>query len=157
MMQYFTTIHTRSFCLVAQTISSGFTCRELLGEGAAGEVRGALWNGNECAVKIFLDAPRGKRRTSSGVQSATRDWYTELNVMHRLRHPNIVGFFGALLPGDKGSSSNLGSTDPHNTDGSYLRPSALPVRFYRHHLAEYSDLAIWCRRCTATTCLTDSD
>ena len=57
-----------------------------LGQGAQGDVMAALWNGNECAIKIF-----------SGDAHA---FHTELNVMHRLRHPNIVTFFGTTIEND---------------------------------------------------------
>lgn len=57
--------------------------RQLLGVGAEGQVHAALWNGNECAIKNF----GGKEQT----------FHTELNVMHRLRHPNILNFFGVAI------------------------------------------------------------
>ena len=54
-----------------------------LGEGGAGQVRAALWNGNDCAVKTFK-------------ADSLADFHRELNILHRLRHPNVVGFFGGI-------------------------------------------------------------
>ena len=60
---------------------------DLIGTGGYGRVHRAVWRGTEVAVKT-LPADRMMR-------SAVRNFKDEINVMMRLRHPNIVLFMGA--------------------------------------------------------------
>lgn len=62
--------------------------QEKLGVGASGEVRAALWHGNPCAVKLFNPAD-------------TTDFRAELGIMHQLRHPNVLNFYGAVTKGKR--------------------------------------------------------
>ena len=61
---------------------------ERLGVGVSGEVRAALWSGNECAVKLFNT-------------DDVRDFRAELGIIQQLRHPNILGFYGAVTQGPR--------------------------------------------------------
>ncbi|KAM7277959.1 hypothetical protein ACFE04_005093 [Oxalis oulophora] len=61
---------------------------ERIGLGSYGEVYHAEWNGTEVAVKKFLD------QDFSG--AALAEFKSEMRIMRRLRHPNIVLFMGAV-------------------------------------------------------------
>ncbi|KAL9259688.1 Serine/threonine-protein kinase EDR1-like protein [Drosera capensis] len=61
---------------------------ERIGLGSYGEVYRADWNGTEVAVKKFLD------QDFSG--AALVEFRSEVRIMRRLRHPNIVLFVGAV-------------------------------------------------------------
>ncbi|KAK7833781.1 serine/threonine-protein kinase edr1 [Quercus suber] len=56
--------------------------------GSYGEVYHADWNGTEVAVKKFLD------QDFSG--AALAEFKSEVRIMRRLRHPNVVLFMGAV-------------------------------------------------------------
>ncbi|EOA39603.1 hypothetical protein CARUB_v10008230mg [Capsella rubella] len=61
---------------------------ERIGLGSYGEVYHADWNGTEVAVKKFLD------QDFSG--AALAEFRSEVRIMRRLRHPNVVFFLGAV-------------------------------------------------------------
>ncbi|XP_021907744.1 probable serine/threonine-protein kinase SIS8 [Carica papaya] len=61
---------------------------ERIGIGSYGEVYRAEWNGTEVAVKKFLD------QDFSG--DALVQFKSEVEIMLRLRHPNVVLFMGAV-------------------------------------------------------------
>ncbi|XP_057817166.1 serine/threonine-protein kinase EDR1 isoform X2 [Cryptomeria japonica] len=61
---------------------------ERIGLGSYGEVYHADWNGTEVAVKKFLD------QDFSG--DALEEFRSEVRIMRRLRHPNVVLFMGAV-------------------------------------------------------------
>ncbi|KAK8936649.1 Serine/threonine-protein kinase EDR1 [Platanthera zijinensis] len=61
---------------------------ERIGIGSYGEVHRADWKGTEVAVKKFLD------QDSYG--DALDEFRSEVRIMRRLRHPNIVLFLGAV-------------------------------------------------------------
>ncbi|KAL5769066.1 hypothetical protein ACOSP7_015622 [Xanthoceras sorbifolium] len=61
---------------------------ERIGIGSYGEVYHAEWNGTEVAVKKFLD------QDFSG--DALLQFRCEVEIMLRLRHPNVVLFMGAV-------------------------------------------------------------
>ncbi|KFK25446.1 hypothetical protein AALP_AA8G116200 [Arabis alpina] len=61
---------------------------ERIGIGSYGEVYRAEWNGTEVAVKKFLD------QDFSG--DALTQFKSEIEIMLRLRHPNVVLFMGAV-------------------------------------------------------------
>ncbi|KAF3785792.1 Serine/threonine-protein kinase [Nymphaea thermarum] len=61
---------------------------ERIGLGSYGEVYHADWNGTEVAVKKFLD------QDLSG--DAIQQFKCEVEIMLRLRHPNVVLFMGAV-------------------------------------------------------------
>ncbi|XP_056177031.1 probable serine/threonine-protein kinase SIS8 [Syzygium oleosum] len=61
---------------------------ERIGIGSYGEVYRAEWNGTEVAVKKFLD------QDFSG--EALAQFKCEVEIMLRLRHPNVVLFMGAV-------------------------------------------------------------
>ncbi|XP_078176854.1 protein kinase superfamily protein [Carex rostrata] len=61
---------------------------ERIGLGSYGEVYRADWNGTEVAVKKFLD------QDLSG--DSLEQFRYEVNIMSRLRHPNVVLFMGAV-------------------------------------------------------------
>ncbi|KAG0458346.1 hypothetical protein HPP92_023503 [Vanilla planifolia] len=59
-----------------------------IGLGSYGEVYHADWNGTEVAVKKFLD--------QDFYGDALDEFRTEVRIMRRLRHPNVVLFMGAV-------------------------------------------------------------
>lgn len=61
---------------------------ERIGLGSYGEVYRADWNGTEVAVKKFLD--------QDFYGDALDEFRSEVQIMRRLRHPNIVLFMGAV-------------------------------------------------------------
>jgi len=64
------------------------TLGERVGLGSFGEVYRGEWHGTEVAVKKFL-----QQDISS---DALEEFRTELGIMRRLRHPNVVLFMGAV-------------------------------------------------------------
>ncbi|KAF9594911.1 hypothetical protein IFM89_035475 [Coptis chinensis] len=61
---------------------------ERIGLGSYGEVYRGDWHGTEVAVKKFLD------QDISG--DALEEFRSEIRIMKRLRHPNVVLFMGAI-------------------------------------------------------------
>ncbi|CAM6104363.1 unnamed protein product [Calypogeia fissa] len=61
---------------------------ERIGLGSYGEVYRGDWHGSEVAVKKFLD------QDLSGY--ALEEFRSEVRIMRRLRHPNVVLFMGAI-------------------------------------------------------------
>ncbi|XP_042501465.1 probable serine/threonine-protein kinase SIS8 [Macadamia integrifolia] len=64
------------------------TLGERIGLGSYGEVYRGEWHGTEVAVKKFLD------QDISG--DALQEFRTEVRIMKRLRHPNVVLLMGAV-------------------------------------------------------------
>ncbi|XP_068661870.1 probable serine/threonine-protein kinase SIS8 [Aristolochia californica] len=64
------------------------TMGERIGLGSYGEVYRGEWHGTEVAVKRFLD------QDISG--DALAEFRSEVRIMKRLRHPNVVLFMGAV-------------------------------------------------------------
>ncbi|KAK7314640.1 hypothetical protein VNO77_33167 [Canavalia gladiata] len=64
------------------------TLGERIGLGSYGEVYRGEWHGTEVAVKRFLD------QDISG--ESLEEFKTEVRIMKRLRHPNVVLFMGAV-------------------------------------------------------------
>ncbi|XP_010274700.1 PREDICTED: serine/threonine-protein kinase EDR1 [Nelumbo nucifera] len=64
------------------------TLGERIGLGSYGEVYRGEWHGTEVAVKKFLD------QDISG--DALEEFRSEVRIMKRLRHPNVVLFMGAV-------------------------------------------------------------
>ncbi|KAG4388450.1 hypothetical protein GLYMA_09G177600v4 [Glycine max] len=64
------------------------TLGERIGLGSYGEVYRGEWHGTEIAVKRFLD------QDISG--ESLEEFKTEVRIMKRLRHPNVVLFMGAV-------------------------------------------------------------
>ncbi|XP_057850097.2 probable serine/threonine-protein kinase SIS8 [Cryptomeria japonica] len=64
------------------------TLGERIGLGSYGEVYRGDWHGTEVAVKKFLD------QDISG--DALEEFRSEVRIMKRLRHPNVVLFMGAI-------------------------------------------------------------
>lgn len=68
---------------------------KLIGKGATSEVFKGQWRGSDVAIKKLLTEPNelvgrnGRRKTA-----ALKDFYRELGIMLRLRHPNLVLFMG---------------------------------------------------------------
>jgi hypothetical protein len=66
---------------------------DLLGKGFFGEVRQALWNGTSVAVKVIY---RDNFRDRTDLEV----FYRELDILSKLRHPNVVLFLGACTQGE---------------------------------------------------------
>ncbi|KAL1532572.1 mitogen-activated protein kinase kinase kinase [Salvia divinorum] len=74
---------------VAEMLWEDLQIGERIGIGSYGEVYRAEWNGTEVAVKRFM------KQDISG--DALAQFRCEVEIMLRLRHPNIVLFMGAVL------------------------------------------------------------
>ena len=71
--------------IAAETIQLG----ERIGIGSYGEVIRGLWRGTEVAVKRFLDQDLSDQLMSEFAQ--------EVDLMRRLRHPNVVLLMGVVM------------------------------------------------------------
>uniref|UniRef100_A0A383WHV6 non-specific serine/threonine protein kinase n=1 Tax=Tetradesmus obliquus TaxID=3088 RepID=A0A383WHV6_TETOB len=60
-----------------------------IGIGSYGEVYKAMWRGTEVAVKRFLEQNLSPQ--------LVQDFKDEVDIMARLRHPNVVLFMGAVM------------------------------------------------------------
>ncbi|XP_042036671.1 probable serine/threonine-protein kinase SIS8 [Salvia splendens] len=74
---------------VAEMLWEDLQIGERIGIGSYGEVYRAEWNGTEVALKRFM------KQDISG--DALAQFRCEIEIMLRLRHPNIVLFMGAVL------------------------------------------------------------
>jgi serine/threonine-protein kinase CTR1 len=70
--------------IAADTIQLG----ERIGIGSYGEVHRGLWRGTEVAVKRFLDQDLSVH--------LMREFTSEVDLMRRLRHPNVILLMGAV-------------------------------------------------------------
>jgi len=59
--------------------------QQLLGEGVAGQVRAALWNGNECAVKIFTNRECSATDVCTCASPPDDIWLDRHRKQHRLQ------------------------------------------------------------------------
>ncbi|KAL2525618.1 Protein kinase superfamily protein [Abeliophyllum distichum] len=73
---------------VAEILWEDLQIGERIGIGSYGEVYRAEWNGTEVAVKKFMN------QDISGI--ALAQYRCEVEIMLRLRHPNVVLFMGAV-------------------------------------------------------------
>jgi serine/threonine protein kinase len=62
---------------------------ELIGKGSFGEIRKAIWRGTPVAVKTI-------RPSLSNDRMVVKDFRQEVELLVKLRHPNIVQFLGAV-------------------------------------------------------------
>jgi tRNA A-37 threonylcarbamoyl transferase component Bud32 len=62
---------------------------ELIGKGSFGEIRKALWRGTPVAVKTI-------RPSLSNDRMVVKDFQHEVQLLVKVRHPNIVQFLGAV-------------------------------------------------------------
>ncbi|XVF76276.1 hypothetical protein PTKIN_Ptkin13bG0253200 [Pterospermum kingtungense] len=67
---------------------SDLVLREKIGAGSFGTVHRAEWNGSDVAVKILMEQDLHAERI--------KEFLSEVAIMKRLRHPNIVLFMGAV-------------------------------------------------------------
>eukprot|EP01018_Ginkgo_biloba_P004723 Gb_28014 [translate_table: standard] len=82
--------------------------RDRIGLGSYGEVYRGEWHGTEVAVKKFLD------QDISG--AALEEFRSEVRIMKRLRHPNVLLFMGAVT-----SAPNLSIVTEFLPRGSLYR------------------------------------
>uniref|UniRef100_A0A0R0LEA9 non-specific serine/threonine protein kinase n=1 Tax=Glycine max TaxID=3847 RepID=A0A0R0LEA9_SOYBN len=62
--------------------------REEIGQGSCAVVYHGIWNGSDVAVKVYF----GNEYTEETLQ----DYRKEIDIMKRLRHPNVLLFMGAV-------------------------------------------------------------
>ncbi|CEM06595.1 unnamed protein product [Vitrella brassicaformis CCMP3155] len=77
------------------------TFGERVGSGATSEVYRGMWRGTEVAIKrlstfLSLDDLRRMAEGGGGQQRALQEFLRELQIMRRLRHPNLVLFMGMV-------------------------------------------------------------
>ncbi|KAF6253092.1 kinase-like domain-containing protein [Scenedesmus sp. NREL 46B-D3] len=68
---------------------SEITLGQRIGIGSYGEVYKAMWRGTEVAVKRFLEQNLSPQ--------LVQEFKDEVDIMARLRHPNVVLFMGAVM------------------------------------------------------------
>uniref|UniRef100_M0ZTM4 non-specific serine/threonine protein kinase n=1 Tax=Solanum tuberosum TaxID=4113 RepID=M0ZTM4_SOLTU len=66
---------------------------EEIGQGAFGVVYHGIWKGSDVAVKVFFGNQRG--------ETTLLDYKKEIDIMKRLRHPNVLLFMGAVSSQEK--------------------------------------------------------
>ncbi|URD89408.1 STYKc [Musa troglodytarum] len=87
---------------------------ERIGLGSYGEVYRADWNGTEVAVKKFLD--------QDFYGDALDEFRSEVQIMRRLRHPNVVLFMGAVTrPPNLSIVSEFLPRHNHHSSNWFLR------------------------------------
>ncbi|KAK6783269.1 hypothetical protein RDI58_021066 [Solanum bulbocastanum] len=66
---------------------------EEIGQGAFGVVYHGIWKGSDVAVKVFFGNQCG--------ETTLLDYKKEIDIMKRLRHPNVLLFMGAVSSQEK--------------------------------------------------------
>ncbi|KAL4565543.1 hypothetical protein LXL04_029642 [Taraxacum kok-saghyz] len=67
--------------------------KEEIGHGSFARVYRGLWNGSDVAVKVYF----GNQYSEKALQ----DYNKEIDIMKRLRHPNVLLFMGSVCSQDK--------------------------------------------------------
>ncbi|KAL7188809.1 hypothetical protein ACSBR1_038627 [Camellia fascicularis] len=67
--------------------------REEIGQGSFASVYHGIWNGSDVAVKVYFGNEYG--------EGTLLDYKKEIDIMRRLRHPNVLLFMGAVYSGEK--------------------------------------------------------
>ncbi|XWS66737.1 hypothetical protein CRYUN_Cryun05aG0226400 [Craigia yunnanensis] len=111
---------------------SDLVLRERIGSGSFGTVHRAEWNGSDVAVKILMEQDLHGERF--------KEFLSEVAIMKRLRHPNIVLFMGAVT-----KPPNLSIVTEYLSRGSLYRllhkPSVREVLDERRRLSMAYDVA----------------
>ncbi|TYI97678.1 hypothetical protein E1A91_D01G159800v1 [Gossypium mustelinum] len=106
--------------------------RERIGSGSFGTVHRAEWNGSDVAVKILMEQDLHGERY--------KEFLSEVAIMKRLRHPNIVLFMGAVT-----HPPNLSIVTEYLSRGSLYRllrkPGVREVLDERRRLSMAYDVA----------------
>mmetsp|Transcript_8917 Transcript_8917/g.19282 ORF Transcript_8917/g.19282 Transcript_8917/m.19282 type:complete len:484 (+) Transcript_8917:883-2334(+) len=112
---------------------------EVVGAGAYGRVRRGTWRDLTVAVKdsFFVAAQRGEDSHVDAADSVTSFGLAEVLMMARLRHPNIVQFFGACVEQSQlmivlEFCDNGSLRDVLRRVGSSSPPHDLPSRYALH-------------------------
>ncbi|KAL3536156.1 hypothetical protein ACH5RR_004617 [Cinchona calisaya] len=111
---------------------SDLVLKERIGAGSFGTVHRADWNGCDVAVKILMEQDFHAERSN--------EFLREVQIMKRLRHPNIVLFMGAVT-----KPPNLSIVTEYLSRGSLYRllhkPGAKEVLDERRRLCMAYDVA----------------
>ncbi|MFS7923942.1 putative protein kinase TKL-CTR1-DRK-2 family [Helianthus anomalus] len=67
--------------------------KEEIGNGSFARVYRGLWNGSDVAVKVYF--------ANQYSEKALQDYNKEIDIMKRLRHPNVLLFMGSICSQDK--------------------------------------------------------
>ena len=70
------------------------TLGKVIGQGASGTVREALWKNKNIAVKMLKLSTVDLNDSESGAADVIEEVKTEATVLSRLRHKNIVDYYG---------------------------------------------------------------
>ena len=93
------------------------TLGAVLGRGTFGTTRRAMWRGAEVAVKSVAVGDPGLRGTL----------LRELEALRRVRHPHIMGFYGACVVGEADAAeASGGGADATSTDPGAGDPASPP-------------------------------
>lgn len=76
--------------LIVDPSEVSFENSKLIGKGSFGEIRQAKWRGTTVAVKTI-------RPSLSKDREVVKDFINEVELLVKLRHPNIVQFLGAVV------------------------------------------------------------
>lgn len=111
---------------------SDLVLKERIGSGSFGTVHRADWHGSEVAVKILMDQDFHPERI--------KEFLSEVAIMQRLRHPNIVLLMGAVT-----QPPNLSIVTEYLSRGSLYRllhkPGAREVLDEKRRLSMAYDVA----------------
>ncbi|XP_027066037.1 serine/threonine-protein kinase CTR1 [Coffea arabica] len=111
---------------------SDLVLKERIGAGSFGTVHRADWNGSDVAVKILMEQDFHAERFN--------EFLREVQIMKRLRHPNIVLFMGAVT-----KPPNLSIVTEYLSRGSLYRllhkPGAREMLDERRRLCMAYDVA----------------
>ncbi|THG21026.1 hypothetical protein TEA_026640 [Camellia sinensis var. sinensis] len=67
--------------------------REEIGQGSFASVYHGIWNGSDVAVGVYFGNEYG--------EGTLLDYKKEIDIMRRLRHPNVLLFMGAVYSGEQ--------------------------------------------------------
>ncbi|KAK7324256.1 hypothetical protein VNO77_27786 [Canavalia gladiata] len=74
---------------------------KVLGSGSFGTVYHGKWGGTDVAIKRLKKTFLHGR--SSGKENLTEDFWREAEILSKLRHPNVMAFYGVVKDGPEGT------------------------------------------------------
>uniref|UniRef100_A0A164XUE8 Protein kinase domain-containing protein n=1 Tax=Daucus carota subsp. sativus TaxID=79200 RepID=A0A164XUE8_DAUCS len=99
-----------------------------LGSGTFGTVYYGKWRGSEVAIKR-INKKCFTGRSSQQKEKMITDFLREAEILSRLRHPNVVTFYGVV---QDGSTGTLATVTEYMSDGSLGHALLLKDRLFDH-------------------------